>query len=77
MQQRCRPLRNLKRLPKENDMKLTESNPNVLGGTKVIKNTRIPLKRIKALIKQGYTLKELKDDYPYLTLTSKQLANLT
>jgi len=46
--------------------KIVEKNPKVLGGTPVIKGTRIPVSRIMALIGQEYNLKRLKNEYPQL-----------
>lgn len=36
----------------------------ILGGTPVITGTRIPIERIQALVKMGYTTQDLKDEYP-------------
>lgn len=39
-------------------------NPHVLGGTPVIAGTRIPVERVYQLVRQGYTTKTLRDEYP-------------
>ena len=43
------------------------SNPNILGGMPVIKGTRIPISRILYLLSQGYTVSDIKKDYPQLS----------
>lgn len=55
---------------------IIETNPRILGGMPVIKGTRIPVERIVALTLQGYELKDFRRDYPYLTLTYQNLADL-
>lgn len=56
---------------------LIEENPKILGGMPVLKGTRIPIARIMALIAHGYTVKDFKNDYPYLEdLTAQDLKNL-
>lgn len=42
----------------------------------VIKETRIPIARVVALHIQGYTIKDLKKEYPYLKLTKKDLQEI-
>lgn len=39
-------------------------DPNILGGAPVVTGTRIPVERIKELVKQGYTSETLKTEYP-------------
>lgn len=46
--------------------KIVEKNPKVLGGTPVIRGTRIPVSRIMALIGMEYKLANLKKEYPRL-----------
>ncbi len=46
--------------------KIVEKNPKVLGGTPVIRGTRIPVSRIMALIGMEYKLSHLKKEYPRL-----------
>jgi uncharacterized protein (DUF433 family) len=42
------------------------SDPDILGGTPVIKGTRVPIGRILFLLKDGYTLEAVHDDYPHI-----------
>jgi uncharacterized protein (DUF433 family) len=46
---------------------LITKDPNILGGTPVIKGTRIPVKLLKRLFKIGYTVKVIKFEYPSLS----------
>lgn len=55
---------------------IIQTNPKILGGQPVIKGTRIPVARIVALHIQGYGLKDLKREYPYLELTNKDLGDI-
>lgn len=55
---------------------IIETNPKIMHGQPVIKGTRIPVARIVALYVQGYTIKDFKDDYPYLKLTKKDIADI-
>lgn len=55
---------------------IIQINPRILGGMPVIKGTRIPVSRVIALFLQGYNLQDFKRDYPYLTLTYQNLADL-
>lgn len=55
---------------------IIETNPKIMHGQPVIKGTRIPVARIVALFVQGYKIKDFKKDYPYLTLTKKDLADI-
>jgi uncharacterized protein (DUF433 family) len=57
-------------------LNIIESKPNVLGGMPVIKGTRIPVARVVALHIQGYKIKDLKKEYPYLKLTKKDLRTI-
>lgn len=57
--------------------KLTKNiviDPEILGGTPVIAGTRIPIERIKELIKQGYTPETLKKEYPQVGI--KKIQNI-
>lgn len=38
----------------------------ILGGTPVISGTRIPIERIFELIKQGYSLENLQNEYSWV-----------
>ena len=44
------------------------SDPDILGGTPVIKGTRVPIGRILFLLKDGYTLAAVHDDYPHINI---------
>lgn len=44
-------------------------NNNVLGGEPVITGTRVPAQRLAYLVKQGYTEKNLKKEFPGLSVT--------
>ena len=55
---------------------IIQTNPKILGGAPVIKGTRIPIARVVALHIQGYKLKDLKNEYPYLKLTRKDLQEI-
>ena len=55
---------------------IIQTNPKVLGGQPVITGTRIPIARVVALHIQGYTIKDLKKEYPYLKLTKKDLQKI-
>jgi len=47
-----------------------ESNPHILGGTPVIKGTRVPIARILFLLKDGYTLEAIHEDYPHVSMST-------
>ncbi len=55
---------------------IIETKPDVLGGMPVIKGTRIPIARVVALHIQGYKIKDLKKEYPYLKLTRRELQEI-
>jgi uncharacterized protein (DUF433 family) len=42
------------------------SDPGVLGGMPVIVGTRVPISRILFLLKDGYTLESISEDYPHV-----------
>ena len=42
------------------------SDPKILGGTPVIRGTRIPVSRIIFLLKEGYTVEAIHQDYPHI-----------
>lgn len=48
-------------------MKLIAQNKKFLGGKPRIKNTRMSIDIIASYLSNGYGIKEIKDDYPYLT----------
>lgn len=45
------------------------SNPEILGGAPVIRGTRIPIARIIFLLKEGYTVDNIVDMYPWVKKT--------
>lgn len=47
-------------------------DPQILGGTPVVSGTRIPVERIEALVKEGYTTESLKEEYPQLDVKKIQ-----
>jgi uncharacterized protein (DUF433 family) len=46
--------------------KYLTSNPDIMGGTPVIKGTRVPIEVILQLLKQGYPLEVIHEDYPHI-----------
>lgn len=42
-------------------------NPDILGGTPVIKGTRIPVDRIKFLLLQDFSISAIKNMYPHVS----------
>lgn len=44
------------------------SDPKILGGMPVIKGTRIPISRIIFLLKEGYTIEAIHQDYPHVSV---------
>lgn len=55
---------------------IIQTNSKIHGGQPVIKGTRIPVARIVALHIQGYTIKDLKKEYPYLEISKKELEEI-
>lgn len=56
---------------------IIEKNPKILSGQPVIKDTRIPVARVMALIGMGYTLAKLKRELPDLNkVTKKDIAEI-
>ena len=47
-------------------MKYIHSDPDILGGELVIKNTRVPLQRIIFLLKEGYNFEAIHEEYPHI-----------
>ncbi len=48
--------------------KYITSDPNILGGTPVIADTRIPIKRIIYLFGDGYTVEAIHEEYPHVSI---------
>ena len=51
-------------------MKYLNSDPDILGGQLVIKNTRVPLQRILFLLKDGYNVEAIHEEYPHIERTT-------
>ena len=49
-------------------MKYIASDINIMGGTPVIKGTRIPVEVILYRLKEGYTLAAIRKLYPWVSL---------
>lgn len=48
-------------------MKYIISNPQILGGKPVIVGTRIPIGQILFLLKEGFTLEAINEEYPHIS----------
>jgi len=48
------------------------SNPEILGGTPVIAGTRMPVSRIIHLLRDGYTMESIVEEYPQIDLPTLQ-----
>jgi uncharacterized protein (DUF433 family) len=46
--------------------KYITSDPNIMGGQPVVKGTRVPIEVILHLLKQGYPLEVIHQDYPHI-----------
>lgn len=46
--------------------KYITSNPQIMGGAPVITGTRVPIEVILHLLKQGYPLEVIHEDYPHI-----------
>jgi uncharacterized protein (DUF433 family) len=44
------------------------SDSDILGGMPVIKGTRVPIARILSLLKEGYTLEEIQEQFDHISL---------
>jgi uncharacterized protein (DUF433 family) len=44
------------------------SDPNILSGMPVVKSTRVPVARILSLLKEGYTLEEIQEQFDHISL---------
>ncbi len=45
---------------------------DILGGAPVIAGTRIPIERLRELVKQGYTTRDLSEEYPQVAVKKIQ-----
>jgi len=46
------------------------SDPDILSGTPVIKGSRIPIARILFLLKEGYTMEAIHEEFPHASSVS-------
>lgn len=46
--------------------KYITQTPGIMGGTPVIAGTRVPMARILFLLKEGYTVDLISDEYPHV-----------
>lgn len=46
------------------------SNPAILGGTPVFAGTRVPVSTIIYLLREGYTVEAIADEYPKIGLSN-------
>lgn len=46
---------------------LVDRDPDICGGTPVIRGTRIPLRTVLASLAEGATIEEILEDFPALT----------
>jgi uncharacterized protein (DUF433 family) len=44
------------------------SDLNILSGMPVVKGTRVPVARILSLLKEGYTLEEIQEQFDHISL---------
>ena len=51
-------------------MKYLISDPDIMGGELVFKNTRVPLQRILFLLKDGYNLEAIHEEYHHIDKTT-------
>lgn len=50
--------------------KYITTNPDILAGTPVIAGSRIPMARILFLLKEGYTIEAIHEDFPHVALST-------
>ena len=48
--------------------KYISSTPGIMSGDPVIAGTRVPISRILFLLKEGYTLEAIHEEYPHIPL---------
>jgi uncharacterized protein (DUF433 family) len=58
----------MKPLDTQKTYKYLTADPEIMGGAPVIVGTRIPIEVILHLLKQGYPLEVIHDDYPQISL---------
>ena len=44
------------------------TDPEIMSGQPCIVGTRVPISRVLFLISQGYSLKDVNDEYPHITM---------
>jgi uncharacterized protein (DUF433 family) len=44
------------------------SDPHILSGIPVVKGTRVPIARILSLLKEGYTIEEVQEQFDHISL---------
>lgn len=49
-------------------MKYITSDPKIMTGKLVIAGTRVPIARILFLLKEGYTVEAIQEEYPHVAL---------
>ncbi len=49
-------------------MKYIASDPKIMTGKLVIIGTRIPVARILFLLREGYTIEAIQEEYPHVSL---------
>lgn len=50
------------------------THPNILSGVPIVAGTRIPISRIFYLLSQGYSIQDIRKEYPQLT--TKKIRNI-
>jgi len=53
-------------------MKYIVSDPTILSGMPVIKGTRVPVARILSLLKEGYLLEEIHNQFDHISIAALQ-----
>lgn len=51
-------------------MQYINSDPTILSGMPVITGTRVPVARILSLLKEGYTLEEIHEQFDHISLAT-------
>jgi uncharacterized protein (DUF433 family) len=50
------------------------SDPTILSGMPVIQGTRVPVARILSLLKEGYTLEEIHEQFDHISIATLENA---
>ena len=53
-------------------MQYISSDPTILSGMPVIKGTRVPVARILSLLKEGYLLEEIHNQFDHISIAALQ-----